>query len=36
TETFEQNKNLFDHVVFTDVVRWFTCYNFASMVAIKD
>jgi tRNA (cmo5U34)-methyltransferase len=35
TETFEQHKDRLEHVGFTDVVRWFTCFNFASMVAIK-
>ena len=35
TETFEQHKERLEQVGFTDVVRWFTCYNFASMVAIK-
>ncbi|MFT6271002.1 MAG: tRNA (cmo5U34)-methyltransferase [Alphaproteobacteria bacterium] len=35
TETFEQHKDRLKQVGFTDVVRWFTCFNFASMVAIK-
>jgi tRNA (cmo5U34)-methyltransferase len=36
TETFEQHKDRLKQVGFTDVVRWFTCFNFASMVAIKN
>jgi len=36
TETFEQHKNRLMQVGFIDVVRWFTCFNFASMVAIKN
>jgi tRNA (cmo5U34)-methyltransferase len=35
TETFEQHQDRLKKVGFTDVVRWFTCFNFASMVAIK-
>ncbi|WP_299077024.1 carboxy-S-adenosyl-L-methionine synthase CmoA [uncultured Paraglaciecola sp.] len=35
TETFEQHKNRLLQVGFSDVVRWFTCFNFASIVAIK-
>jgi tRNA (cmo5U34)-methyltransferase len=35
TETFEQHKDRLKQVGFTDVIRWFTCFNFASMVAIK-
>ncbi|MEP1445773.1 MAG: carboxy-S-adenosyl-L-methionine synthase CmoA [Paraglaciecola sp.] len=35
TETFEQHKERLKQVGFSDVVRWFTCFNFASMVAIK-
>lgn len=35
TETFEQHTHRLKQVGFIDVVRWFTCFNFASMVAIK-
>ena len=35
TETFEQHKDRLEKAGFADIVRWFTCYNFASMVAIK-
>jgi tRNA (cmo5U34)-methyltransferase len=35
TEPYEQHKSRLEQVGFVDVVRWFTCYNFASMVAIK-
>ena len=35
TETFEQHKQRLQSAGFNDVVRWFTCYNFASLVAIK-
>jgi tRNA (cmo5U34)-methyltransferase len=36
TETFEQHKDRLKKVGFSDIVRWFTCFNFASMVAIKS
>lgn len=35
TETYEQHKGRLKNAGFSDVVRWFTCFNFASMVAIK-
>ena len=36
TETFEQHKQRLQNAGFNDVVRWFTCYNFASLVTIKN
>jgi tRNA (cmo5U34)-methyltransferase len=35
TETFDQHQSRLQQAGFSDVVRWFTCFNFASMVAIK-
>jgi tRNA (cmo5U34)-methyltransferase len=35
TDTFEKHKERLQQAGFSDVVRWFTCYNFSSMVAIK-
>lgn len=34
-ESFEQHKTRLETVGFNDVIRWFTCFNFSSMVAIK-
>lgn len=36
TETYEQHKDRLEKAGFNDVVHWFTCFNFASMIAIKD
>lgn len=36
TETYEQHKQRLESAGFSDVVRWFTCFNFASMIAIKS
>ncbi|MCF2948918.1 carboxy-S-adenosyl-L-methionine synthase CmoA [Paraglaciecola aquimarina] len=36
TDTFEQHQTRITTAGFSDVVRWFTCFNFASMVAIKS
>ncbi|MDU0354949.1 carboxy-S-adenosyl-L-methionine synthase CmoA [Paraglaciecola aquimarina] len=35
TDTFEQHQSRLTSAGFIDVIRWFTCFNFASMVAIK-
>lgn len=35
TDTFSQHEERLKSVGFTDVVMWFKCYNFTSMVAIK-
>ena len=35
TETFAQHKQRLEQAGFEDAVRWFTCYNFSSMVATK-
>ncbi|WP_158972953.1 carboxy-S-adenosyl-L-methionine synthase CmoA [Paraglaciecola sp. L3A3] len=35
TDTFEQHQTRLKTTGFTDVIRWFTCFNFSSMVAIK-
>lgn len=34
-ESFETHQTRLKEAGFSDVVRWFTCFNFASMVAIK-
>ncbi|MGJ8681445.1 carboxy-S-adenosyl-L-methionine synthase CmoA [Paraglaciecola sp.] len=35
TDTFETHQKRLTGAGFSDVVRWFTCFNFASMVALK-
>lgn len=35
TDTFKQHKERLINAGFSDMVRWFTCFNFSSMVAIK-
>jgi tRNA (cmo5U34)-methyltransferase len=35
TDTFETHQKRLAHAGFTDVVLWFKCFNFASIVAIK-
>ncbi|WP_133470487.1 carboxy-S-adenosyl-L-methionine synthase CmoA [Paraglaciecola marina] len=34
-ESFEQHKTRLKNAGFNDVIRWFTCFNFSSMVAVK-
>ncbi|MEP0354780.1 MAG: carboxy-S-adenosyl-L-methionine synthase CmoA [Paraglaciecola sp.] len=34
-ESFEQHKRRIESAGFNDVIRWFTCFNFSSMVAVK-
>mgnify|MGYP001177337836 CR=1 FL=1 len=36
TDTFEQHRVRLNEAGFSDVVMWYRCFNFTSMVAIKD
>ena len=35
TDTYEQHQERLQQAGFSDVVRWFTCFNFSSFVALK-